>query len=158
MAEAVRHAWFPFILWCKTISSSSTCTLPIIERFSPAVLRFFSLHKIISKFQFDQDSGPARKQVRTDVASLSKYIIYLFILSNPSYLSNKIAAVFFMFFFSNSFSPWRRTEGNITLKETLLHVSIYIFEALFNKLVFRSTFHKLGKESRYLKYWTFALN
>ena len=45
------------------------------------VLRFSSLHKNHSKFQFDQNRQPARKPAKADVASsldIVIYIIYLF--------------------------------------------------------------------------------
>ena len=47
------------------------------------VLRFSSLHKNHSKFQFDQNRQPARKPAKADVASsldIVIYIIYLFFL------------------------------------------------------------------------------
>ena len=116
------------IIWCKTwfhhngrvIDSDPVPFVGLVccgSRLAPKVflpvLRFFSLHKIISKFQFDQDNGPARKPVRTDMASSLNIVIYLYILSNPSYLSNKIVAVFFMSCFRIRFLRGGGRENNL---------------------------------------------
>lgn len=90
---------------------SSNVFLPLCSAFSPSTKSFLNSNST-------RIVDPQENQLELTWLPSLNIIIYLFILSNPSYLSNKIVAVFFMFCFRIRFLRGGGLKG-ILLKKKL---------------------------------------